>query len=146
MRQFFFFTFVLFSCALILMPQTLRVGPRTLYRPILDLTFFHRDLDFHLGLDLQGGTHLVYEADLSKISSSDRDSAVKSARDNIERRINSLGVSESLVQISQVGSASRLIIELPGAKDIATAVQTIGQTAQLEFRETKSPTPSAETD
>ena len=146
MRNLFFFIILFLACFLILMPKTLKIGPRTLYRPALDWVFFNRDLEFHLGLDLQGGTHLVYEADLSKISSSDRDSAVKSTRDNIERRINSLGVSESLVQISQVGSASRLIIELPGAKDITAAIQTIGQTAQLEFRETKSATPSAETD
>ena len=146
MRQFFFFIFLFLACFLVLMPKTFKIGPRAFYRPSLDLSLFRRDLEFHLGLDLQGGTHLVYELDTSKISSTDRDSAVKATRDNIERRVNLLGVSESLVQISQVGPAHRLIVELPGAKDIPAAIQTIGQTAQLQFRETKVATPSAETD
>lgn len=139
MRQFVFFSLLLMFCLLVLMPATLRIGPRTFYRPIIDFSFsgfsFLRDLNFKLGLDLQGGTHLTYQADTSKIAAADKDNAIKSTRDNIERRVNLLGVSEALVQTSQVGSDYRLIVELPGVKDVTQAINTIGQTAQLDFRE-----------
>lgn len=150
MRQFFYLLILLLSTLLLLMPATLKLGPRTFYRPQLDFSLlgkrFYRDLDFKLGLDLNGGSHIVYQADTSKISSSGKGDAIKATRDNIERRINLLGVSESLVQISQSGSDYRLIIELPGVTDISQAIATIGQTAQLEFRSSSSATPSAETD
>lgn len=142
MRQFIYFLTIFTASLLVLMPSTLKIGSRTLYRPQIK----YRDLEFHLGLDLQGGTHLVYQADTSKIAAADRVDAVKSTKDNIERRVNLLGVSESLVQTSQVGSDSRLIIELPGISDVGEAINTIGATAQLEFRESAVATPSAQTD
>lgn len=142
MRQFIFFLFLLLACFLVLMPATLKIGPQTFYRPQIK----YRDLEFHLGLDLQGGTHLVYQADTGKIATADRANAVKATKDNIERRVNLLGVSESLVQTSQVGSDYRLIIELPGISDVAEAINTIGATAQLEFRESAVATPSAQAD
>src|SRR3990170_810232 len=139
MRQLITILVLILVAVLIDMPRELTLGPRTFYRPTIDLTAsgipFRRDLDFHLGLDLQGGTHLVYQADFSQVSSADKDSAIKATRENIERRVNFLGVSESLVQTSQVGSDYRLIVELPGIKDVGQAVSTIGQTAFLEFRE-----------
>lgn len=82
-----------------------------------------------LGLDLKGGTHLVYQAD------SDNAQAVEATKANIERRINLLGVSEPVIQTSKVGDNYRLIIELPGITDVNQAIQLIGQTAKLEFRE-----------
>ncbi|TSC87803.1 MAG: preprotein translocase subunit SecD [Microgenomates group bacterium Gr01-1014_16] len=142
MRQFVFFLFLFLACFLVLMPATLKIGPKTLYRPQIK----YRDLEFHLGLDLRGGTHLAYQADTSQIKPEDRVDAVKATRDNIERRINLLGVSESLVQTSQVGSNYRLLIELPGISDVTQAVNTIGATAQLEFRESAIATPSAQSD
>ncbi len=99
-----------------------------------------------MGLDLQGGVHLVYQADTSKIADADKASAVESTKANIERRINSLGVSEPLIQIAKSGSDSRIIVELAGISDINQAISLIGQTAQLEFRESKVATPSAQTD
>ncbi|OGC92970.1 protein-export membrane protein SecD [Candidatus Amesbacteria bacterium RIFCSPHIGHO2_02_FULL_47_9] len=150
MRQTIFFATLIFICVLVLMPSQIKIGSTILYRPAANFSVLNlsiqRDLEFHLGLDLQGGTHLVYEADTSKVDSADRDSAIKATADNLERRINLLGVSESLVQTSQVGAVSRLIVELPGVKDINQAINTLGATAQLEFRETKSATPSAESD
>ncbi|MBI2008266.1 protein translocase subunit SecD [Candidatus Amesbacteria bacterium] len=142
MRQFIYFLTLFLACFLILMPSTLKIGPRTLYRPQIKF----RDLEFHLGLDLQGGTHLVYQADTSKIRPEDRANAIKATRDNIERRVNLLGVSESLVQTSQVGSDYRLIIELPGISDVLAAINTIGATAQLEFRDSTPATSSARPD
>lgn len=87
---------------------------------------------FRLGLDLQGGTHLVYEGDLKDIPSGDRKDAMNSVREVIERRVNAFGVSEPVVQVA---GDNRLIVELPGVKDIEEAVRQIGLTPFLEFRE-----------
>ncbi|MDP2718327.1 MAG: protein translocase subunit SecD [Dehalococcoidia bacterium] len=86
-----------------------------------------------LGLDLKGGTHLVYEADLTKKdpSISDED-AMKSIRQTIERRINAYGVTEPNIQIQ---GTDRIIVQLPGVEDVNEAVRLIGKTAQLDFRE-----------
>ncbi|MCX8015697.1 MAG: protein translocase subunit SecD [Patescibacteria group bacterium] len=98
---------------------------------------------FRLGLDLSGGTRLIYEADLSQIELKDRDSAMNGLRDVIERRVNLFGVSEPRVEVVKVGDDYRLNVELAGVKDIATAIQMIGQTPYLEFREQR---PKEETD
>jgi len=90
---------------------------------------------FKLGLDLQGGTHLVYEADLSNIASEDYMDSMQGVRDVIERRINLFGVAEPVVQINKVGSHYRLIVELAGVKDAHQAIEMIGQTPSLDFRE-----------
>ena len=93
---------------------------------------------FKLGLDLQGGTHLVYEADLSNITSEDYMDSMQGVRDVIERRINLFGVAEPVVQINKVGSHHRLIVELAGIKDAHQAIEMIGQTPSLDFREEKN--------
>jgi len=113
---------------------------------MLFLGKFQRDLSLKLGLDLQGGVHLVYQADVSKLPEADRLSAVESTRANVERRINLLGVSEPLIQTSKVGDEHRIIVELAGVTDVNQAISLIGQTAQLEFRESSIATPSAATD
>ncbi|MFC1663683.1 protein translocase subunit SecD [Patescibacteria group bacterium] len=92
------------------------------------------EVPFKLGLDLQGGTHLLYEADLSEIKSEDYDSAMQGLRDIIERRVNLFGVQEPLVQVQQNAGEYRLIIELAGIIDPAEAIEMIGQTPFLEFR------------
>jgi len=95
---------------------------------------------FRLGLDLSGGTHLVYQADVSKIDSSDISASMASLRDVVERRVNLFGVSEPLVQVEQGGALStnegayKLIVELPGVTDVEEAVRSIGATPSLEFR------------
>lgn len=94
---------------------------------------------FKLGLDLSGGTHLVYKADTSQIQSGDVSSAMQSLRDVIERRINLFGVSEPIIQVEQGGvfggsSDQRLIVELPGVTDVEEAVKKIGETPTLEFK------------
>ena len=58
------------------------------------------EYDFHLGLDLQGGTHLVYQSDLSQIEDKNKDSAMEGVRDVIERRVNAFGVAEPIIQIA----------------------------------------------
>src|SRR3989338_1074969 len=88
-----------------------------------------------LGLDLQGGTQLVLEAQMDKIELQNRDSALESAKNVLEKRVNLYGVSEALVQSSKIGNQRRILIELPGLKDASAAAQLVGKTAQLEFRE-----------
>lgn len=97
---------------------------------------FWNKFDFHLGLDLKGGTHLLYQADTSKIDSQDADSAVEGVRDVIERRVNAFGVAEPVVQVnkSQEGDY-RIIVELAGVKDVNQAIKMIGETPLLEFKE-----------
>ena len=87
---------------------------------------------FVLGLDLLGGVHLLYEADLSKIESVDRANAIEGVRDVIERRVNFFGVSEPVVQVS---GDNRLIVELAGISDVNQAIKMIGETPFLEFKE-----------
>lgn len=93
---------------------------------------------FSLGLDLLGGAHLLYEADLSKIEAGDQDGAMEGIRDVIERRVNYFGVSEPLVQIS---GENRLIIELAGIQDVNQAIKMIGETPFLEFKEESADAP-----
>ncbi|MCD6500693.1 protein translocase subunit SecD [bacterium] len=93
------------------------------------------EVAFKLGLDLQGGTHLVYQADLSKIEKKERKEAMQGLRDIIERRVNLFGVVEPKVQIQEGKEFDRLIVELPGVKEVEEAIQMIGKTPYLEFRE-----------
>lgn len=90
---------------------------------------------FQLGLDLQGGTQLLYEADLSGIEEQDRSSSMQGLRDVIERRVNLFGVREPVVQVQERGEHYRLIVELAGVTDPNQAIEMIGQTPFLEFRE-----------
>lgn len=93
---------------------------------------------FVLGLDLSGGTHLVYRADTSNLAGGDVKGAMESLRDTIERRVNLFGVSEPLVQTERGGLAGqgedRLVVELPGITDTEEAIKLIGQTPVLDFR------------
>lgn len=104
---------------------------------------------FHLGLDLQGGAHLVYEADIKNIPSGDQREAVEGVRDVIERRVNAFGVTEPIVQTSNSSGVWKVIVELAGIKDIRQAIKMIGETPVLEFKEegtvtTRPLTPSEE--
>ncbi|MFH1193623.1 MAG: protein translocase subunit SecD [bacterium] len=94
-----------------------------------------RETGFHLGLDLLGGTHLVYEADMSKIASKDQSDAIDGVRDVIERRVNALGVSEPLVQTNFSGDAWRVVVDLAGVKNVSDAINQIGETPVLQFKE-----------
>ena len=85
-----------------------------------------------LGLDLQGGAHLIYEGDVSNLNATDTESAMEGVRDVIERRVNAFGVSEPIVQVS---GNNRLIVELAGVFDVNEAIRQIGETPLLEFKE-----------
>jgi protein-export membrane protein SecD len=96
--------------------------------------FFNR-LKINLGLDLQGGIHLEYKADLSQIESSKADEAMQAVQDVIERRVNAFGVAEPVIYTTKNGSERRLIVELAGVKDITEAKNMIKETPFLEFKE-----------
>lgn len=92
----------------------------------------------HLGLDLAGGTELIYRADTSKVTT-DTQGALDSLRDVIDRRVNAFGVAEPLVQLERSSAVAgkpedRLIVELPGVTDVKAAVDAIGKTPVLEFQ------------
>jgi len=92
---------------------------------------------FHLGLDIQGGTHLVYRADMSAIPASQQSDSMDSLRDVVERRINLFGVAEPLVQVEKSAGQWQLIVELAGIRDINSAIRLIGETPALDFREAR---------
>lgn len=95
-------------------------------------------LKINLGLDLQGGIHLEYKADVSDIEELKIEEALQAAQDVIERRVNAFGVGEPLVQTAFSGGENRIIVELPGIKNIEEAKKKIKDTPFLEFKEEKT--------
>ena len=94
---------------------------------------------FKLGLDLSGGSYLVYKADVSEIPENEISDSMDALRDVIERRINAFGVAEPSVTTESHtlgidGSEERLVIELPNVTDLTEAKEMIGQTPLLEFK------------
>ncbi len=91
-----------------------------------------------LGLDLAGGTELIYRADTTGVTT-DKQGALNSLRDVIDRRVNAFGVAEPLVQLEKASTVAgngedRLLVELPGVTDVKAAVDSIGKTPSLEFK------------
>ena len=103
----------------------------------INLNNFERGSDnilgLSLGLDLQGGSHLIYQALNPETGSSEgiTSDQMESLSKTIERRINSSGLGEPIIQIF---GEDRLLIQLPGIKDPGRAKALIGETARLEFK------------
>ncbi|MFA5392228.1 MAG: protein translocase subunit SecD [Candidatus Paceibacterota bacterium] len=93
---------------------------------------------YSLGLDISGGTLLIYQADLKGIKSADYNLAMTGLKDVIERRINYSGVKEPRIEINQAGNDWKLIVSLAGVKDIKEAIKMIGETPYLEFKGVRS--------
>lgn len=100
---------------------------------------------FRLGLDLAGGAHLIYRADVADVAPQEIPEALEALREVIERRVSSrdiagvTGVLDPSVQISESSVLSgekeyRLIVELPGVSDVEKAKAVIGVTPLLEFK------------
>jgi protein-export membrane protein SecD len=102
--------------------------------PNINFGTLQKEIKVHLGLDLQGGTSLLYNADVSKIADLDRQTAIDGVRDVIEQRINVFGVAEPVIQTIRSGEDWRILVELPGVTDINEAVRRIGETPVLEFK------------
>ena len=90
-----------------------------------------------LGLDLKGGSHLVFEEDTKNTKQEDLQDSLSSALDIIEKRVNFFGVSEPTVQTLKSGNNYRIAVDLPGIEKVDEAITLIGKTAQLTFREEK---------
>jgi len=95
---------------------------------------------FKYGLDLNGGTHLLYRANVADLDEDSINSSMDVLRQTIEKRVNIFGVSEPMVQV-EIGSSFsdakdkyRLVVELPGVTDTEEAIKSIGQTPLLEFK------------
>lgn len=101
----------------------------------IDLSGWVGKFPLKLGLDLQGGSQLVLGTLMDKIPNDQKDNALESAKEVIERRVNLFGVSESVVQSSKIGDQRRILVDLPGIKDSSEAANLVGKTAQLDFRE-----------
>ena len=94
------------------------------------------------GLDLQGGTHVVLQAvDTPQLKVND--DALDRATHIIERRVNALGLTEPVVQRQ---GRDRIIVELPGVKDPEKAINMLGKTAMLEFKDPNNKTVLTGTD
>lgn len=116
--RFFIFIIILFALA------------AAIVLPIDSGTLLQKGI--RLGLDLQGGIHLVYQADLSQVDAGKRIEAMESAIAVIQRRVDVFGVTEPLIQRQ---GADRILVELPGVSEADRAKAVIGQTAILEFGE-----------
>ena len=91
---------------------------------------------FTLGLDLEGGSRLIYSANLSEKDPSLTDAqALASVKGTIERRVNAYGISEATVRTMQSAQGSFIEVQLPGVTDIGEARKLVGQVAELDFRE-----------
>ena len=112
---------------------------RTIKRKDLNISYkqihLYKNFDLVLGLDLAGGSHLVFETDTSGIKDDKKSDALVSLKEVIDSRVNFFGISEPNVQLSSFEGKDRIIVELPGIDNTSEAVDLIGQTAQLSFVE-----------
>jgi preprotein translocase subunit SecD len=140
-KKFVLIVFLVLVATYISLPSKFSLFGKSITRPDLNIKIgnftLHRNFDLHLGLDLAGGSRLVFEADMNRVPAERKSEALQGVRDIIERRVNLFGISEPTVQVSTFENKSRIIVELPGISDTKQAVNLIGQTAQLIFEEIK---------
>jgi protein-export membrane protein SecD len=103
--------------------------------PPTELTDLQRKT-IHLGLDLQGGMHIVLEVDRTKIPAAQVREATERVREIIYNRIDQFGVAEPLIQRQ---GEDRIVVQLPGLTDRERAIELIGKTALLEFKLVRTP-------
>ena len=125
--------------AYVSLPKEFSLGGRDFVRKNLNVNLggvqIHKSFDTVLGLDLAGGSHLVFEVDTSNVPDERKDSVLEGLREVIESRVNFFGISEPNVQLSSFEGKDRILVELPGVKDTEKAIGLIGQTAELKFAE-----------
>ena len=134
-----------FVCLVLNMPTKLPINihlgkinwQHTFYRPEINFNLgskeIKKDIDLKYGLDLAGGSSLLFDIDTSITTSTNLSTALESLKSKIERRINMFGVSETTVKINKQQDKYRLQVELPGIENINNAIDLIGTTAQLNF-------------
>ena len=135
-RLFIIFAFSLIALALVLPSKFVVFGHEFARKPLV-VNFgninISRDFELRLGLDLVGGSHFVYEAQTEGLSEGEQERALSGLMEVIPQRINLFGVSEANIQQASFEGKDRIIIELPGVTDAASAKELIGKTAQLVF-------------
>jgi preprotein translocase subunit SecD len=97
--------------------------------PGIHMLGIDKEIKTYLGLDLVGGTQALLEVDVPE-STKIEPQQMSTARQIIENRVNSLGVTEAVVQLA---GERRIVVEIPGVKDPEQAISTIRGTALLEF-------------
>lgn len=107
--------------------------------PDISIGSYFKEIKVHLGLDLKGGVALTYDADVSQVAPEQQKEALEGVRDVIERRVNAFGVSEPVIQTVASAGVNRVLVELPGLTDVDAAIQQIGETPLLEFKEQGEP-------
>lgn len=125
-------------------PSTLKPTPVSYQYSGIPFINKFRDLSLRLGLDLQGGSSITLRANMKSIPQDERDSALSSAQEVIERRINFYGVSEPTVQTEKVNNDYRILVDIPGITDVNQAVALVGKTAKLTFWEGSGTFPASE--
>lgn len=100
---------------------------------------FLGNMKINMGLDLKGGVHLIYEANMDSIEAGGETEALRGVQDVIERRVNAYGVAEPNIQPSKIGDSYRLIVELAGIRDVEEAKALIRETPLLEFKKETEP-------
>lgn len=148
--RYFVGVIIIFSILLLFVDLPKGIFEKTITIPYLNRSFvtnpsgihinfgpikIQKELEYKLGLDLQGGTQLVYSVNMDGIASDKRNDAFESAREVIDRRINFFGVTEPSIQTLKLEDEYRIIIELPGFDDQKSAIDVIGKTAELSFWE-----------
>lgn len=138
-RKFIFIIILTLIATYISLPASFNLFGKTINRPNLNINIgkisINKEFKTYLGLDLAGGSRLVFEADTSGTPADKKSDALTGVRNVIENRVNMFGISESTVQTSNFEGRDRIIVELPGISDTASAINLIGETAQLTFVE-----------
>ncbi|OGM31550.1 protein-export membrane protein SecD [Candidatus Woesebacteria bacterium RIFCSPHIGHO2_01_FULL_44_21] len=141
-RLFYIFVFSVFALT-IAFPSKFTVGGREFAKAPLTINFGNinivRDFELKLGLDLVGGSHFVFEAETDGMEAVEKERALAGLTEVVSQRINLFGVSEANVQRANFEGRDRLIVELPGVTNTASAKELIGKTAQLVFARLQSP-------
>jgi len=140
-KKFVLIVFLVLAASYISLPPKFSLFGKDLSRPDLNIKIgnftLQRNFDLHLGLDLAGGSQLIFQADMSKVPADKQSTALNGVKNIIENRVNLFGISEPNVQTSVFEGKSRIIVELPGISDTRQAASLIGKTAQLLFEEVK---------
>ncbi len=84
------------------------------------------------GLDLQGGIHIIYQADLSSVEAEGRSEAMKGAAAILQNRVNPMGVTEPVIQIQ---GEDRIVVDLPGLSISDTEKERLARVDILQFGE-----------
>ncbi|KKR64388.1 MAG: Preprotein translocase subunit SecD [Candidatus Woesebacteria bacterium GW2011_GWA1_40_43] len=124
LKKFIFIVVLALAATFISLPQSFSVFGKKITRPNININIgkfsLQSDLKVHLGLDLAGGSQLVFEADMNKVPADKKSDALTGVRNIIENRVNMFGISESTVRTSNFEGKDRIIVELPGISDTQT--------------------------